>query len=58
MRGRGPVHVLRSKRHPRLLEATGGAHFRGHYFVFDERERLDARLAPAHLDQDSGSGGE
>ncbi len=41
----------------KYFETTGAAHFRGHCFVFDERERLDARLAPAHGDQDSGSGG-
>jgi len=59
MRGRGPEHVLQLEGGILgYFEATGGAHFRGHYFVFDERERLDARLAPAHLDQDSGSGGE
>ena len=30
----------------RYLEATGGAHFDGNCFVFDERETLDAALAP------------
>lgn len=29
------------------FEQTGGAHFHGHCFVFDERELLDAELAPA-----------
>ncbi|HWI80928.1 sulfurtransferase [Ramlibacter sp.] len=28
------------------FEAVGGAHFHGHCFVFDERELLDAALAP------------
>ena len=41
----------------KYFETAGAAHFRGHCFVFDERERLDARLAPANGDQDSGSGG-
>ena len=41
----------------KYFETAGAAHFRGHCFVFDERELLDARLAPAHRDQDSGSGG-
>lgn len=41
----------------KYFETAGAAHFRGHCFVFDERELLDARLAPASGDQDSGSGG-
>lgn len=41
----------------KYFETAGAAHFRGHCFVFDERELLDARLAPANPDQDSGSGG-
>lgn len=41
----------------KYFETAGAAHFRGHCFVFDERERLDARLAPANGHQDSGSGG-
>lgn len=40
----------------KYFEVAGGAHFRGDCFVFDERERLDARLAPA-VDQEIGSGG-
>ncbi len=31
----------------RYFEETGGAHYRGNCFVFDEREALDPRLAPA-----------
>jgi UPF0176 protein len=31
----------------KYFEATGGAHFRGGCFVFDEREALDADLRPA-----------
>ena len=31
----------------KYFEATGGAHFEGKCFVFDEREALDAGLAPA-----------
>jgi UPF0176 protein len=31
----------------KYLEATGGAHFKGHCFVFDEREALDSQLAAA-----------
>jgi UPF0176 protein len=31
----------------KYFETAGGAHFRGHCFVFDERELLDAALAPA-----------
>jgi UPF0176 protein len=31
----------------KYFEATGGAHFRGECFVFDEREALDADLRPA-----------
>lgn len=31
----------------KYFEETGGAHFRGTCFVFDERESLDGRLAPA-----------
>ncbi len=30
----------------KYFEETGGAHFRGTCFVFDEREAVDARLAP------------
>ena len=30
----------------KYFEETGGAHFRGDCFVFDEREALDPRLAP------------
>ncbi len=30
----------------RYFEDTGGAHFRGNCFVFDEREALDPALAP------------
>lgn len=41
----------------KYFETAGAAHFRGHCFVFDERELLDAGLAPANRDQDSGSGG-
>ena len=41
----------------KYFETAGAAHFRGHCFVFDERELLDAQLAPAHRDQDNGSGG-
>jgi UPF0176 protein len=41
----------------KYFETAGAAHFRGHCFVFDERELLDAHLAPAHGDRDSGSGG-
>ena len=37
------------------LEATGGAHYRGRCFVFDEREALDAQLSPAREDADGGS---
>jgi UPF0176 protein len=29
----------------KYLQETGGAHFRGSCFVFDQREALDARLA-------------
>ncbi|MEN9780671.1 MAG: hypothetical protein RL014_1819 [Pseudomonadota bacterium] len=32
----------------KYFEEAGGAHFRGRCFVFDEREALDAALAPAH----------
>ena len=32
----------------KYFETAGGAHFRGHCFVFDERELLDAELAPAN----------
>jgi UPF0176 protein len=32
----------------KYFEATGGAHFRGGCFVFDEREALDADLRPAN----------
>ena len=35
----------------RYLEATGGAHFDGNCFVFDERETLDAALAPTQSSQ-------
>jgi UPF0176 protein len=31
----------------KYFEETGGAHFRGTCFVFDERESLDGQLAPA-----------
>ena len=31
----------------RYFERTGGKHFDGHCFVFDQRESLDATLAPA-----------
>lgn len=31
----------------KYFEQTGGAHFRGSCFVFDERQALDGRLAPA-----------
>jgi UPF0176 protein len=31
----------------KYFEETGGAHFRGTCFVFDEREALDSQLAPA-----------
>jgi UPF0176 protein len=31
----------------KYFEETGGAHFRGDCFVFDEREALDAQLVPA-----------
>ena len=41
----------------KYFETAGDAHFRGRCFVFDERELLDAGLAPANGDQDSGSGG-
>ncbi len=34
----------------RYFERTGGAHFRGHCFVFDERERLASDLTPAAPD--------
>lgn len=34
----------------RYFERTGGAHFRGHCFVFDERELLAPDLAPAAPD--------
>ena len=30
----------------RYFEHTGGKHFDGHCFVFDQRESLDATLAP------------
>jgi UPF0176 protein len=36
----------------KYLEETGGAHFHGHCFVFDERELLDAELAPARPARD------
>ncbi|HEY0825203.1 MAG TPA: sulfurtransferase [Ramlibacter sp.] len=32
----------------KYLEETGGAHFQGRCFVFDEREALDATLEPRH----------
>jgi UPF0176 protein len=32
----------------KYLEQTGGPHFRGDCFVFDEREALDADLRPAN----------
>jgi len=32
----------------KYLELEGGAHWHGRCFVFDERESLDAELAPAH----------
>ena len=32
----------------KYFEETGGAHFQGRCFVFDDREALDATLAPAH----------
>jgi UPF0176 protein len=32
----------------KYFEEAGGAHFHGRCFVFDDREALDARLAPAH----------
>lgn len=38
----------------KYFELAGDAHFRGDCFVFDQRERLDARLAPP---QEIGSGG-
>lgn len=34
----------------KYFETAGGAHFRGHCFVFDERALLDAGLAPANGD--------
>ncbi|MEJ5988367.1 sulfurtransferase [Ramlibacter sp. PS3R-8] len=37
----------------KYFEETGGAHFRGNCFVFDEREALDGQLAPA---QDGSAG--
>jgi UPF0176 protein len=33
----------------KYFEETGGAHFRGTCFVFDERQSLDEQLAPADL---------
>jgi UPF0176 protein len=33
----------------KYFEETGGAHFRGHCFVFDEREALDPELRPTAL---------
>jgi UPF0176 protein len=36
----------------KYFEQAGGAHFHGHCFVFDERELLDAELAPAPEDGD------
>jgi UPF0176 protein len=33
----------------RYFEETGGAHFRGNCFVFDEREALDPDLVPAQV---------
>ena len=32
----------------KYFEETGGAHFKGNCFVFDEREALDPELDPAH----------
>ena len=37
----------------RYLELVGSRHFDGHCFVFDERETLDAALAPAPLGDES-----